>query len=191
LKGLKEYVYEDLKTTFNEMKSMIASPKCFLIQYFDGVRNQIDVECQKYLDNNELKLKSKNKAILQQQEMIDEVDSFEKKCLASLKTKQAYQINFEEFEKRLQLQDKDDIMQLGKDLSFVIHHFKKELFMNQGIVFYSIDSCKKLFDSHKNKVLQCPYSYYIGNIDSVMFGSLILIEDEFLIYSDKFESWFE
>ena len=120
--------------------------------------------------------------------MIDEVDSFEKKCLASLKTKQAYQINFEEFEKRLQLQDKDDIMQLGKDLSFVIHHFKKELFMNQGIVFYSIDSCKKLFDSHKNN---CPFSYYIGNIDSVMFGSLILIEDEFLIYSDKFESWFE
>ena len=61
---MKENVYQDLQTTFNEMKSMIASPKCFLIQHFDGVRNQIDLECQKYLGNIKLKLKYKEKAIL-------------------------------------------------------------------------------------------------------------------------------
>ena len=59
----------------------------------------IDLECQKYLDNNKLELESKEKAVLQQQEMIDEVDSFQKKCLAYLKTEQNHQINFEEFEK--------------------------------------------------------------------------------------------
>ena len=128
---MKENVYQDLQTTFNEMKSMIASPKCFLIQHFDDVRNKIDLECQNYLDNDELELESKEKAILRQQEMIEEVDSFQKKCLAYLKTEQKHQINLEEFEKRLQLQDKDDVMELGKDLCCTIHSIKKELFMNQ------------------------------------------------------------
>jgi hypothetical protein len=126
------------------MKSMIPRPKCFLIQHFDNVRNQIDLECQNYLDNDELEFESKEKAILQQLEMIDEVDSFQKKCLANLKTEQNHQIDLEEFEKRLQLQDKDDVMELGKVLNCAIHGIKKELFMNQGIVFYKKENYEKL-----------------------------------------------
>ena len=183
MKGIKEYVFQDLQTAFNEMKSMISRPKCFLIQHFDDVRNKIDLECQKYLDNNELKVESKEKAILRQQEMIEEVDSFQKKCLANLKTEQLDQINLEEFEKRLQLQDKDDVMELGKDLCCAIHNIKRELFMNQGIVFYKKENFEKLFG---NKAC-----FYQREIDSVMFGNLILIEDEFLINSDKIESWSE
>jgi hypothetical protein len=163
------------------MKSIISSPKCFLVQYFDDVRNQIDLECQKYLDNNELELTSKEKAILRQQEMIDEVDSFQKQCLAYLKTEQLDQINFEEFEKRLKLQDKE----LGKDLCCAIHSIKKELFMKQGIVFYKKENYEKLFEIRK---LIDPEAY---SSNSFMFGSLILIEDEFLINSGKFESWSE
>ena len=169
------------------MKSMIYRPKCFLIQHFDDVRNKIDLECQKYLDNNELNIESKEKAILRQQEMIEEVDSFQKKCLANLKTEQLDQINLEEFEKRLQLQDKDDVMELGKDLCCAIHKIKRKLFMNQGIVFYKKENCEKLFDFQENKQA----CFYQREIDSVMFGNLILIEDEFLINSDKIESWSE
>jgi hypothetical protein len=186
LKGINEFVFQDLQKSFNEMKSMIASPKCFLIQHFDWVRGKIKDECQKYLDNNELELESKEKAILRQQEMIDEVDSFQKQCLAYLKTEQLDQINFEEFEERLQLQDKDDVMELGKDLCCAIHGIKKELFMNQGIVFYSKENYEKLFDIHEDH-----RKLFSKQTDDVMFGSLILIEDEFLINSDKFESWSE
>jgi len=176
---MKENVYQDLQKNFNGMKSMIASPKCFLIQHFDDVRNQIDLECQKCLDNNELKVEStlSKEIILRQQEMIDEVDSFQKKCLANLKTEQNHQIDLEEFEKRLQLQDKDDVMEIGKDLCCAIHNIKKELFMNQGIVFYSKDT----------------YEKHLGHAypSDFVFGSLILIEDEFLINSDKFLNWLE
>ena len=136
MKGINEFVYQDLQTTFNEMNSMIASPKCFLIQHFDDVRNKIDLECQKYLDNNELKVESKEKAILRQQEMIDEVDSFQKKCLANAKTEQTHQIKLEEFEKRLQLQDKDLVMKLYFDLGCYKNRIKEKLFMNQGKVYY-------------------------------------------------------
>ena len=174
---MEENVFQDLQKNFNGMKSMISSPKCFLIQHFDDVRNKIDLECQKYLDNNELKVESKEKAILRQQEMIEEVDSFQKKCLANLKTEQLDQINLEEFEKRLQLQDKDDVMEIGKDLCCAIHNIKKELFMNQGIVFYSKDTYKKHFGQ--------------AYPSDFVFGSLILIEDEFLINSDKFLNWLE
>ena len=181
MKGIKEYVFQDLQTAFNEMKTMITTPKIFLIQHFDWVRDQIKDECQKYINNNELKVESKEKAILIQDEMIDEVDSFQKKCLANTKTEQRHQINFEEFEKRLQLQDKDLVMELGKELCCAIHSIKKELFMNQGIVFYSKDNYEKLFDFH--------YHSCGEEFGSVLFGNLILIEDEFLINSDKFESW--
>jgi len=176
---MKKNVYQDLQTTFNEMKSMIASPKCFLIQHFDDVQNKIDLEFQKYLDNNELKVESKEKAILEQQEMIDEVDSFQKQCLANLKT-DSHQINLEEFEKRLQLQDKDDVMELDKDLCCAIHNIQKELFMNQGIVFFTRDDYEKIF-------FEFDYFKLLGGC--VTFGSLILIEDEFLINNDKTESW--
>jgi len=173
LKGIKEYVYKDLQTNFNELKSMIASPKLFLIQHFDGVRNQIDLECQKCLDNNELKLKYKEKAILEQQEMIDGVDSFQKKFLANLKKEQTHQINLEEFEKRLKLQDKDDVMELGKDLCCATYNFKRELFMNQGIVFYKKENYEKLFERLFNNL-----QAYQALHNSLVFGSLILIEDE-------------
>ena len=168
------------------MKSIIDTSKCFLIQHFDGVRNQIDLECQKCLDNNELMLKYKEKAILEQQEMIDGVDSFQKKCLANLKKEQTHQINLEEFEKRLKLQDKDDVMELGKDLCCATYNFKRELFMNQGIVFFSKVKYKKLFEKKGQYYSEQDYL-----INSLMFGSLILIEDEFLINSDTFESWSE
>ena len=194
LKDLKETFFEELHTTFNEMKSLIAAPKVFLFQHFESVRNQIDIECQKYLDNNELKLESKEKALLKQQEMIDGVDSFQKQCLASLKTKQIHQINLEDFEKRFQSQDKDDVMQLGKDLCCAIHSIKRELFMNQGIVFYTNDNYEKLFESYKRLDLDTFghnkfYRSYSRLIDSGMFGSLVRIEDDFLINSDTFESW--
>ena len=177
---MEENVFQDLQKNFNGMKSMIASPKCFLIQHFDDVRNKIDLECQKYLDNNELKVESKEKAILRQQEMIEEVDSFQKKCLANLKTEQLDQINLEEFEKRLQLQDKDDVMELGKNLCCAIHNIQKELFMNQGIVFFTRDNYDKIF-------FEFDYFQLLGGW--LRFGSLILIEDEFLINNDKTESW--
>jgi hypothetical protein len=172
---MKENVFQDLQTTFTEMKSIIDTPKSFLIKHFDGVRNKIDLECQKYLENNELELKYKKKAVLRQQKMIDEVDSFQKQCLANLKTEQLDQIKLEEYEKRLQLQDKDDVMELGKDLCCAIHKIKKELFMNQGIVFFTKENYEKIFTES----------------DSVMFGNLFLIEDEFLINSDKIESFLE
>jgi len=186
LKGIKEYVYKDLQTNFNELKSMIASPKFFLIQHFDGVLNQIDIECHKCLDNNELKLKSKEKAILEQQEMIDGVDLFQMKCLANLKREQTHQINLEEFEERLELQDKDDVMELCKDLCCATYNFQRELFMNQGIVFFTKVKYKKLFEKKGQYYGEQDYL-----INSLMFGSLIFIEDEFLINSNKIESWSE
>jgi len=145
LKGINEFVYQDLQTTFNEMNSMIASPKCFLIQHFDVVRNKIDLECQKCLNNDELKVESKEKAILRQQEMIDEVDSFQKKCLANAKTEQTHQIKLEEFEKRLQLQDKDLVMKLYFDLGCYKNRIKEKLFMNQGKVYYKNLNLRILF----------------------------------------------
>jgi len=190
LKGINEFVYQDLLTTFDEMKSMIASPKCFLIQHFDDVRNQIDRECQNYLDNDELKVESKEKAILRQYKMIDEVDSFQKKCLANTKTVQTHQINFEEFEKRLQLQDKDDVMELGKELCCAIQNIKKELFMNQGIVFLTTENYRMLFYLNKDLNRQHFSRHDLANLfDSGMFGDLILIEDEFLINSYETDRW--
>ena len=58
--------------------------------------------------------------------------------------------------------------------------------MNQGIVFYKKENYEKLFEKKGHYYNKQDYL-----INSLMFGSLILIEDEFLINSNKIESWSE
>ena len=68
----------------NDLKLAVDSPKRYLANYFDEMKNQIDLECQVYLGQDELADEYKERAINEQLEMIQEVDSFEQKCLANV-----------------------------------------------------------------------------------------------------------
>ena len=68
----------------DDLKLAVDSPKRYLATYFDELKNQIDLECQMYLGRDKLADKDKDRAISEQLEMIQEVDSFEQKCLANV-----------------------------------------------------------------------------------------------------------
>ena len=52
--------------------------------YFDEMKNKMDLKCQVYLGRDGLSDEDKERAISEQLKLIQEVDSFEQKCLANV-----------------------------------------------------------------------------------------------------------
>jgi hypothetical protein len=108
----------------DDLKLAVDCPKRYLANYFDEMKNQIDLECQVYLGQDELADEYKERAISEQLEMIHEADSFEQKCLANVG--------------HLELPTKEQIdgIRGEKELYIALHQVQKQLFMNQGIIFH-------------------------------------------------------
>jgi hypothetical protein len=79
-----------------ELKLIISSPKLYLINFFDDLRNQIDTESQIYMDEHKLEAKLKEEALQRQVVMINEVDLFQKKCLDCLDAKPIDQLSLDD-----------------------------------------------------------------------------------------------
>ena len=152
-----------------DLKLAVESPKRYLVTYFDEMKNQIDLECQMYLDRAGLADEDKEKAITQQLEFIQEVDSFEKKCLA----------NVGQFE--LPTKEQIDGIIEEKDLYIALFKVQKQLFMNQSMVFFS----EKLFDIFFRHNLR-GFSVKNDCKEHYSFGVLFFIADEFMELNEKF-----
>ncbi len=141
-----------------------------MVNFFDDLRNQIDIECQLYLIKTELTRDDKAKAVQTHQTMVNEVDRFQKQCLANLESNPEAELKLEEQNLRsFDLKDKQVVSKLEKELYTKVYNRKKFLFVNRGILFFNTAKYGVLFKRQK-----CP-----------QFGVLVLILDEFLIYSDK------
>ena len=153
-----------------DLKLIVDTPKRYLASYFAELKNQIDLECQVCISRDNLVDEEKEKAISQQLELIQEVDSFEQKCLANVG------------QLELPTKEKIDGIREEKELYIALHQVQKQLFMNQGMFFFSeerfndfvcdftnFDSCGREYSEH--------YS----------FGPLFFIEDEFMIMNEKVE----
>jgi hypothetical protein len=153
-----------------DLKLAVESPRSYLATYFDELKNQIDLECQSYLGRDKLADEDKEKAISQQLNMIQEVDSFEKKCLENVL--------------HLELPTKEQIdgIREEKMLYITLHQVQKQLFMNQGMVFF----CEERFNQFVSNFTNFDgfgreYPEYCS------FGLLLFIEDEFMILNEKVE----
>lgn len=165
--------FESLEKIQNELKSTV-NGKVYLINYFDDLRNQIDIECQLYLCKQELTSYAKAKAIRVQQKMVSEVDRFQTQCLENLKSNPEVELSLAEQNLRsFDIKDTEVFLKLEKDLYTELHNRKKYLFFNRGILFFSTAKYEVFFN------LKCDYHEY------PQFGVLILVRDEFIIYSEK------
>lgn len=171
-----------LESIFEELKLVVNNPKIYLANYFDEIRCQIDIECQLYLNRPNLSIKENLLAIEQQSQLIYEVDIFEQKCLMNLKTTttttQANQTNLELLDTRLQslnVENKDAVSKLDKDIHSVFYSSQKLLFMNKGIIFLNIANYKKFLQ------------FRCFTHQQILFGLLFIIEDDFLLFSAKFQ----
>ena len=64
------------------MQAAIECPDHYLVEYFDELRNQIDIACQLFI--NEKNDEAADRAIKLQEEMIIEVKKFQDSCLDNL-----------------------------------------------------------------------------------------------------------
>lgn len=167
---------DKLETVLSELKSAVNSPKVYLTTYFEDIRNQIDVGCQIYLNRRDLATTAKEQAIQQQQEMINEVDLFEKQCLSNLQKIPRDFRDLEELESRLE--NRNSLKKLEKDIYSRLHETKKLIFMNKGILYFD----------RKNSQKFCKTQTLAGTIS---FGSLYMIEDELLLFSDRLQKILE
>lgn len=120
-----------------ELKFVLNSPKLYLVDYFDKIRNQIDLDCEIYL-NGKIEIKNREKATQQQEEMIKEVDLFEMECLSDLKTRKRDSTDLEVLKdclKSLDFEDEDAVLMVEKQIYCALFERKKILLGNRSIIF--------------------------------------------------------
>lgn len=143
------------------------------MNYLDEIRKQIDIECQTYLNKVDVEV-DKEKAIQQQEKMINVVNLFQTDCLSNLTKIQYGQNNTDDLEQSLNslyLEEGDAALKLERDISCSLFQRQKLLFMNKGVVFLDENYLAELFGR---------------NLD-ILFGVLLIVEDEFLLNNDKIQ----
>lgn len=165
-----------LEIIMSELKAATSSPRVYLVNYFDDIRSQIDIDCQTYLNNEFEKMEQ---AIRHQDQMINQVDLFQKECLANLGTIPFDLKRLNDLEDRfnsVDIGDKESVLKIEKDIYCALFEIKKLLFLKKGIIFVNLEKCEKFIEPTCKQI-----------DPQILFGLLFLIEDEFILYSDKFQ----
>lgn len=155
-----------LRSKLSELKSAVNNPKLFIVDYLYETRNEIDIECETYLSKAGVQLEEREKALQQREEIIKEVDLFEKKCLTNVETLQFGPTDLNQLENKLDsldLMDAKAISIVERDLNCALIQRQKLLFMEQGLFFLNKNYCKRLEE-----------------YPELLFGVLIIVEDEYL-----------
>ncbi len=174
---------DKLERIYNELNEAV-NGKMYLLKYFDNLKSEIDLECVKVALGSGDELR----AFEQQIELIEQVDLFQGECLANLERNPIGELSLEEWDQRLRnldLKDMEAALRLEKELYCELYRRKKALFMNKGIVFLGMNEYEAVFKP-----------YYLTVIDGqrdpgLLVGILILVNDEFLLYSDKLKMGLE
>lgn len=174
-----------LEKLLNELRLIVNSPKIYLINHFNEIRSQIDLECQIYLCGDDLSTERKEQAIQIQVQMINEVDLVQQKCLTNLETitfnEQVNMKVLEQCFEGLNLEETDGLLKFEKEVYISLYQRQQLIFMNQGVLFFSIKSLLKLLDFPD-------LQNFDSTISLVLFGTLIIIENNFLLFKDTFQT---
>lgn len=170
-----------LRNIFNKLKSSVNSPRIYLVNHFEDLRNEIDIESQTFLNKDGLSVEDREKVIQQQEEMIKEVDLIQSQCLANLDKIKSDPISLGDFEQRLNsldLEDQNAVLKVENNLFCALFQREKSLFMNQGILFLN---GKKDMEVEFIKV---SILHILERTPDSFFGVLLIVEDEYMRYSD-------
>ncbi len=175
---------DKIQRIYLELGAIFNSPKLLLMEQFDFIRNQIDSECEKFrFVVGKFMNKDFEEFVQQRQtEIREEIDLFQRQCFSNLTSNPIGQMNLRAIEhcvKNLNHEDTDAVSEFHKKLYRELHMRKKALFLSKGMVFLGRECCAHVFNYRDDNVLE--------SLARDGFGSLFIIEDEFLIYSDKFQ----
>lgn len=180
---------DKLKSDLNKLETVFQSPRIFLANHFNELRNQIDIECEKFLQaQNDKQSERALQALDFQSRMIEQVGRYEQECLAHSPANKLDNELAESIRNKLKL----------------LEQHVKELTQNQlreatysevnGLVLDTLDNILRFLFMNREMVLltgDCPL---VREIDARVqsdfdvfqfrvvksFGVLLIIRDEFI-----------
>ena len=169
------------KTLLKQFKTAIEEPKLYIFQFFECLKNEIDIECQTKLND------SNQEQVLEQQEyIIDKVNEIERFCLEEQNLTKTYnkdlsrnyKSNIDQIEANLNNSDikQDELDKINEFLTDELFIIEKGLFQNKSILFINEKNMKVNDYIMKEKL---SFLYEIIHQNNWI-GSLILVEDCFI-----------
>ena len=172
---------EQIQSDINELHTILNCPSSYLVNYFDDLRNKIDVKCEEYLQiQNNFNSKESVQALEHQVLMVNEVDAFEKICLTNLanqtgdelRSKCVIAIRKTKAEmKNLISGDHKKLKEIRIFIYNALTSVHKDLFINQTIILWTKN------DSYRNSA---DFFDPFLTLKIKSFGLLLIIKDEFI-----------
>ena len=161
-------VFIEFKEKLEKFKSSIQSSRLYLAEYFDKLRNEIDIEAEKCLNkSNQSKIKNDVQKSTDQdtinsnrKQMLDEINSFEIKCFDNLANEtletvdekllqevETFEKTFQELERKQSNLDGDmfenECSNLYQLIDSSIYDFDKKIKLNSSLIFLNVSEFKK------------------------------------------------
>jgi len=142
----------EIKSLLEEFKLAVNRPRLYVIKYFEDLKNQIDIEFCKILNeiNNELAEQQEKEEIFEKQAiLIDKINEFESLCLIKINddSEIEFQMIIGQIENNLNEQDisQDELRKIYGLLSNEVEKVQKILFQNKAMFFLNANeiTCKK------------------------------------------------
>lgn len=164
---------DKLMKSVKELKQILKEPKLYLLNYFDELQSQIDIECELMLQKqNDLQSPASIELIKTQCQMAGKLKDFEQTCLLSLKANRTEKLN--QLDCLLGVVDsiESDVTENGEisrrqRVEQIMASVQEVLFDNKSMMFVTNKNPSKLLKEKMHTQLK-PY------------GSLLIIEDQFV-----------
>ena len=167
---------DQLRSDLNDLKQSLKSPSIYIANYFSNLINEIDIECESFIQKQEIKKTEQTsrrlalKATENQDLIIKEVKAFEKLCIAELNLNGLDTKLLHDVTKSIQIiesqidQNESKLQELDGIAYDLLVRIQRVLFLNKGI----------LFVSRENRINKD------ASLINKSFGALVIVEDDFI-----------
>ena len=169
MEEVENEVYLGLKKKLDQFKKAIQSPRLYLADYFDTIKNKIDIEAEKVLEKSfqsstktdEQKYANQNVINSNRKQMLDEVNKLEAKCFDNLTNEQLETVekllnDVECYEKMIEdLENKqanldpdifdDECLNLYQLINASFYALEKKIRLSSSLIFLNVSEFQKYF----------------------------------------------
>jgi len=177
---------DNIHRNFNELKSIVKSPRAYGVNYFDDIRSEISYQCKIYLSRPNLDKKDIKIAIRQHKNMIATVDALKKQCILdteNFKVRNSDKLDLEVIEHDLKnfqhLFENEEILQIEKKIFCLSFELKKYLLNKKCVFFFSSRNFQRFLETpNASKNDKEPEN------SNIRFGNLVIVDDDYLQHSN-------
>jgi len=175
---------DELAKLLKEFKSAVYQPTLFVSEFFDDLKNKIDIQFCKIL--NETNKSQMNEQIYKQQaELIEKVQEFESLCSSQINEESiSDHLNetIEGIEKELNEPNisEDDLCRIDRNLSNEFKNIHIILFQDKFMFFLDAIEIKEAYDRSIFRDKKCKHKKSNKTKERIFSGFLITVDENFI-----------